>query len=107
MGKFFVSTILFIGRLSIPHQATRWDNYLHIFDPRIHWFSLVNSLVIVVFLCAMVSMIVYRSISRDVCPFTTSTSICLSATVSQISRYNAIDISVRTFFQPEHCYRFC
>ncbi|KZP34674.1 hypothetical protein FIBSPDRAFT_1035660 [Athelia psychrophila] len=55
--------------------ATRWDNYLHIFDPRIHWFSLVNSLVIVVFLCVMVSMILLRSVSRD------------------ISRYNAIDVS--------------
>jgi hypothetical protein len=21
----------------------RWDNYLHVFDPKIHWFSLVNS----------------------------------------------------------------
>ena len=31
--------------------ATRWDSYLHVFDPRIHWFSLVNSAVIVVFLC--------------------------------------------------------
>ncbi|KAG2016055.1 endosomal P24A protein [Coprinopsis cinerea AmutBmut pab1-1] len=46
--------------------ATRWDNYLHIFDPRIHWFSLINSLVIVVFLCVMVSMILVRSVSRDV-----------------------------------------
>ncbi|TFY79575.1 hypothetical protein EWM64_g4437 [Hericium alpestre] len=55
--------------------ATRWDNYLHIFDPRIHWFSLINSLVIVVFLCVMVSMILLRSVSRD------------------ISRYNAIDLS--------------
>ncbi|KII92448.1 hypothetical protein PLICRDRAFT_50826 [Plicaturopsis crispa FD-325 SS-3] len=55
--------------------ATRWDNYLHIFDPRIHWFSLVNSLVIVTFLCVMVSMILLRSVSRD------------------ISRYNAIDLS--------------
>ncbi|KAH8119533.1 Nonaspanin [Phellopilus nigrolimitatus] len=55
--------------------ATRWDNYLHIFDPRIHWFSLINSLAIVVFLCIMVGMIIYRSISRD------------------ISRYNAIDLS--------------
>ncbi|KAI0028138.1 Nonaspanin [Vararia minispora EC-137] len=55
--------------------ATRWDNYLHIFDPRIHWFSLVNSLVIATFLCIMVSMILLRSISRD------------------ISRYNAIDLS--------------
>ncbi|KAG6820735.1 hypothetical protein H0H93_012381 [Arthromyces matolae] len=55
--------------------ATRWDNYLHILDPRIHWFSLINSLVIVVFLCAMVSMVLFRSVSRD------------------ISRYNAIDLS--------------
>ncbi|KAF8235984.1 hypothetical protein L208DRAFT_1422169 [Tricholoma matsutake] len=46
--------------------ATRWDNYLHVFDPRIHWFSLINSFVIVVFLCAMVSMILVRSVSRDV-----------------------------------------
>ncbi|KAJ3489286.1 hypothetical protein NLI96_g2208 [Meripilus lineatus] len=53
--------------------ATRWDNYLHIFDPRIHWFSLVNSIVIVVFLCVMVSMILVRTVSRD------------------ISRYNALD----------------
>ncbi|KAG6811532.1 hypothetical protein H0H92_006965 [Tricholoma furcatifolium] len=55
--------------------ATRWDNYLHILDPRIHWFSLINSVVIVVFLCVMVSMVLFRSVSRD------------------ISRYNAIDLS--------------
>ncbi|KAI0733184.1 endosomal P24A protein [Fomitopsis betulina] len=55
--------------------ATRWDNYLHIFDPRIHWFSLINSIVIAVFLCLMVGMILYRTVSRD------------------ISRYNAIDLS--------------
>ena len=46
--------------------ATRWDNYLHIFDPRIHWFNLINSLVIVTFLCVMVAMILWRSVSRDV-----------------------------------------
>ncbi|KAJ2928666.1 hypothetical protein H1R20_g8444, partial [Candolleomyces eurysporus] len=55
--------------------ATRWDNYLHIFDPRIHWFSLINSSAIVVFLCVMVSMILFRSVSKD------------------ISRYNASDLS--------------
>jgi len=75
MGKHFFLATFFVGGLSCPPQATRGDNYLHIFDPRIHWFSLINSLVIVVFLCAMVSMIVYRSVSRD------------------ISRYNAIDLS--------------
>ena len=48
-------------------QATRWDNYLHIFDPRIHWFSLINSTIIVFFLCFMVAMILWRNVSRDVC----------------------------------------
>ena len=57
------------GGLIFQAQATRWDNYLHIFDPRIHWFSLINSIVIVVFLCVMVSMILVRSVSRDVCFF--------------------------------------
>lgn len=38
-------------RESTTAWATRWDSYLHVFDPRIHWFSLVNSAVIVVFLC--------------------------------------------------------
>ena len=38
-------------RSSKTAWATRWDSYLHVFDPRIHWFSLVNSAVIVVFLC--------------------------------------------------------
>lgn len=34
--------------------ATRWDTYLHVYDPKIHWFSLINSAVIVVFLCGKV-----------------------------------------------------
>ncbi|KAF7315630.1 Transmembrane 9 superfamily member [Mycena indigotica] len=55
--------------------ATRWDSYLKVLDPRIHWFSLINSSFIVIFLCVMVSMILIRSVSRD------------------ISRYNAIDLS--------------
>lgn len=54
--------------------ATRWDNYLRVFDPRIHWFALINSIIIVAFLIVMVGMILMRSVSRD------------------ISRYNAIDL---------------
>ena len=33
---------------------------------RIHWFSLINSIIVVVFLCLMVSMILLRTVSRDV-----------------------------------------
>ena len=41
--------------------ATRWDSYLHVFDPKIHWFSLINSAVIVVFLCGMSSTILLQT----------------------------------------------
>lgn len=56
--------------------ATRWDNYLHVYDPNIHWFSLVNSVVIVLFLTGMVAMILLRALHKD------------------ISRYNAVDAQV-------------
>ncbi|KAK8206517.1 Transmembrane 9 superfamily member 2 [Zalaria obscura] len=46
--------------------ATRWDKYLHVYDPKIHWFSLVNSAVIVVFLIGMVSTILIRTLRKDI-----------------------------------------
>ncbi|KNZ63645.1 hypothetical protein VP01_1118g5 [Puccinia sorghi] len=67
-----INTIIW-GNESTTPWATRWDHYLHIFDPKIHWFSLVNSIVIVAFLCVMVGMILMRTVTRD------------------IGRYNAID----------------
>ncbi|KAG8816109.1 hypothetical protein FRC17_000460, partial [Serendipita sp. 399] len=54
--------------------ATRWDNYLRIYDPKIHTFSLINSLVMVIFLCGLVSSLLLKSVKGD------------------ISRYNAIDL---------------
>jgi transmembrane 9 superfamily protein 2/4 len=50
-----------------PHVwATRWDNYLHVFDPKIHWFSLINSAVIVVFLSLTVLSILVRALRKDI-----------------------------------------
>ncbi|KAF7715201.1 Transmembrane 9 superfamily protein [Penicillium ucsense] len=46
--------------------ATRWDKYLHVYDPKIHWFSLINSAVFVVFLVATVSMILVRALKKDI-----------------------------------------
>ena len=45
--------------------AVRWDNYLHVEDPKIHWFSLVNSAIIVVFLTGTVSAILVRALKKD------------------------------------------
>ena len=46
--------------------ATRWDKYLHVFDPKIHWFSLINSTIFVIFLVGMVSMILLRALRKDI-----------------------------------------
>ena len=70
---YYTYSVAFIES-SVP-WGLRWDMYLHVFDPKIHWFSLINSLIIVGFLVFMVAMILYRTISKD------------------ISRYNAIDLS--------------
>ena len=46
--------------------ATRWDRYLHVYDPKIHWFSLINSAVIVMFLSGMVFVILVRTLRKDI-----------------------------------------
>ena len=53
--------------------ASRWDTYLLMGDEQIHWFSIVNSLMIVLFLTGMVAMIMMRTLHRD------------------FNRYNAVD----------------
>ncbi|KAM0969170.1 hypothetical protein ACFX2A_017728 [Malus domestica] len=46
--------------------ASRWDAYLLVADDQIHWFSIVNSLMIVLFLSGMVAMIMLRTLYRDI-----------------------------------------
>lgn len=45
--------------------ANRWDRYLLNTDPQIHWFSIINSLMIVLFLTGMVAMIMMRTLHAD------------------------------------------
>ena len=53
-------------RPSSTSFATRWDKYLHVFDPKIHWLSLINSAVIVIFLIGMVTTILIRTLRKDI-----------------------------------------
>jgi transmembrane 9 superfamily protein 2/4 len=49
--------------------ASRWDVYLsmnHAVPDRVHWFSIINSLLIVLFLAFMVAMILVRTLNRDI-----------------------------------------
>ena len=73
-GEEIVYTYDVLFKESTIKWASRWDMYLRMPDQQIHWLSVVNSLLILLFLTAMVAMILVRSLRRD------------------ISQYNAIDI---------------
>ncbi|KAJ3065535.1 hypothetical protein HDU98_011115 [Podochytrium sp. JEL0797] len=53
-------------RKSKATWGTRWDKYLHVTDAQIHWFSIVNSIVIVLMLTGMVAMILLRALHKDI-----------------------------------------
>ena len=52
-------------RPSTTAWASRWDIYLHVDEPKIHWFSLVYTTGIVVFLVGTVSAILLRALKKD------------------------------------------
>ena len=51
--------------------AVRWDTYLRMVGGagQIHWFSIVNSVMIVLFLSGMVAMILARTLRRDIAAY--------------------------------------
>mmetsp|Transcript_40419 Transcript_40419/g.88382 ORF Transcript_40419/g.88382 Transcript_40419/m.88382 type:complete len:653 (+) Transcript_40419:15-1973(+) len=52
---------------SVVRWASRWDSYLKVTGPQnIHWFSILNSLMIMLFLSGMVAMILLRTLHRDI-----------------------------------------
>eukprot|EP00616_Rhizochromulina_sp_CCMP1243_P016029 CAMPEP_0118963066 /NCGR_PEP_ID=MMETSP1173-20130426/1142_1 /TAXON_ID=1034831 /ORGANISM="Rhizochromulina marina cf, Strain CCMP1243" /LENGTH=637 /DNA_ID=CAMNT_0006911381 /DNA_START=18 /DNA_END=1931 /DNA_ORIENTATION=+ len=56
-------------RASNVPWASRWDIYLSMDDAvpdKVHWFSIINSLLIVIFLSAMIVMIMIRNLHRDI-----------------------------------------
>lgn len=46
--------------------ATRWDKYLHIYDPKIQWFSLINFSVIVLLLASVAIHSLLRALRSDI-----------------------------------------
>mmetsp|Transcript_9808 Transcript_9808/g.31505 ORF Transcript_9808/g.31505 Transcript_9808/m.31505 type:complete len:254 (-) Transcript_9808:965-1726(-) len=57
--------------------ASRWDIYLSMDNAvpdKVHWFSIVNSLLIVIFLSVMVAMIMIRNLHRDIVRYNRSLS---------------------------------
>lgn len=54
--------------------GSRWDHYLYSSDDKIHWFSLINSVIVAILLSAIVFGILLRALKMD------------------ISRYNEIEV---------------
>ncbi|KAK6454880.1 uncharacterized protein RJT20DRAFT_98277 [Scheffersomyces xylosifermentans] len=46
--------------------ATRWDKYLHVYDPKIQWFSLINFSLIVIILGVIIAHILVRTLKSDI-----------------------------------------
>ncbi|KAJ3025665.1 UNVERIFIED_CONTAM: hypothetical protein HDU68_006885 [Siphonaria sp. JEL0065] len=46
--------------------ATRWDKYLHVTQAKVHWFSIINSIVIVLMLSSMIAVILLRALHKDI-----------------------------------------
>lgn len=65
-GKEVVFTYDVVYKPSDIRWASRWDTYLLATDDQIHWFSIINSLMIVLFLSGMVAMIMMRTLHRDI-----------------------------------------
>lgn len=61
--------------------STRWDSYLQINDPQVHWFSLVSSAIVVILLCGMVAAILMRALKKDI------------ARYNRLDSYNLDDLS--------------
>lgn len=63
-GVIFTYDVIF--KESNVSWASRWDTYLLMGNDQIHWFSIINSLMIVIFLSGMVAMIMLRTLHRDI-----------------------------------------
>ncbi|KAL4429596.1 hypothetical protein ABPG77_008645 [Micractinium sp. CCAP 211/92] len=65
-GKEVIFTYDVLFKASDIRWASRWDTYLLATDDQVHWFSIINSLMIVLFLSGMVAMIMLRTLHRDI-----------------------------------------
>ncbi|KAI9352707.1 hypothetical protein BDR26DRAFT_849725 [Obelidium mucronatum] len=53
-------------KLSETPWATRWDKYLHVTHAKIHWFSILNSIVVVVVLTVTLAVVLLRALHKDI-----------------------------------------
>lgn len=60
---FFTYSVKYVASDTV--WATRWDKYLHVYDPKIQWFSLINFSTIVVLLSSVMVHSLYSALKND------------------------------------------
>mmetsp|Transcript_29952 Transcript_29952/g.58714 ORF Transcript_29952/g.58714 Transcript_29952/m.58714 type:complete len:635 (-) Transcript_29952:68-1972(-) len=60
---FFTYDVIWLP--SAIRWASRWDLYLKMTNSEIHWFSILNSIMIVLFLTGTIAMILIRTLNKD------------------------------------------
>ncbi|GMI51259.1 hypothetical protein ScalyP_jg5906 [Parmales sp. scaly parma] len=68
-GEKIVFTYDVVWAESETRWASRWDIYLSMdgaVSSTIHWFSIVNSLLIILFLTTMIGMVLFKNLRRDI-----------------------------------------
>ncbi|CAL8089834.1 unnamed protein product [Calicophoron daubneyi] len=58
-----------VWKPSTVRWASRWDIYLKSQGGQVHWFSIINSLVIVMFLATVIAMILVRTLRKDIAKY--------------------------------------
>jgi len=56
-------------QISQTRWASRWDAYLRMPGGKVHWFSILNSLLIVLVMASLVATILIRTVRRDLAKY--------------------------------------
>ena len=90
----------------------RWDIYLNVNSPndRVHWFSITNSIMIVLFLTIMIAIILMRALSRDIAQYndvTAEVSIFLSDASYSLKIYSIVSSLLYVGYQGREWLEAC
>ncbi|KAF8069410.1 TMN11 [Scenedesmus sp. PABB004] len=68
-GEKIVYTYDVYWQVSDIKWASRWDSYLRMPGGKVHWFSIMNSILIVLVMATLVAMILIRTVRRDLAKY--------------------------------------
>lgn len=68
-GEKILYTYDVYWQISDIKWASRWDSYLRMPGGKVHWFSIMNSMLIVLVMATLVAMILIRTVRRDLAKY--------------------------------------